>query len=70
MLKVILNRLKPQAKEIIGEEQAGFRAGSSTTEHISYVKFLCEKYHQHQQNLPHVFNDLKKAFDIVMHAAL
>ena len=26
MLKVILNRLKPQAEEIIAEEQAGFRA--------------------------------------------
>ena len=32
MLKVILNRLKPQAEEIIAEEQAGFRAGRSTTE--------------------------------------
>ena len=27
VLKVILNRLKPQAEEIIAEEQAGFRAG-------------------------------------------
>ena len=32
MLKIILNRLKPQAKKIIAEEQAGFRAGRSTTE--------------------------------------
>ena len=32
MLKVILNRLKPQAEEIIAEEQAGFRAGRSITE--------------------------------------
>ena len=32
MLKIILNRLQPQAKEIIAEEQAGFRAGRSTTE--------------------------------------
>ena len=34
MLKIILNRLKPQAKKIIAEEQAGFRAGRSTTEQI------------------------------------
>ena len=34
MLKVILNRLKPQAEEIIAEEQAGYRAGRSTTEQI------------------------------------
>ena len=31
MLKVLLNRLKPQAEKIIAEEQAGFRAGRSTT---------------------------------------
>ena len=31
---------------------------------------LCEKYHQHQQNLYHVFIDFKKAFDRVWHAAL
>ena len=34
MLKVILNRLKPQAEEIIAEEQAGLRAGRSTTGQI------------------------------------
>ena len=60
MLKVILNRLKPQAEEIIAEEQAGFRAGGSTTEQIFNLKILCEKYFQHQQNLYHVFIDSKK----------
>ena len=34
MLKIILNRLKPQAEKIITEERAGFRAGRSTTEQI------------------------------------
>ena len=34
MLKVILNSLKPQAEEIIAEEQTGDRAGGSTTEQI------------------------------------
>ena len=34
MLKIILNTLKPQAEKIIAEEQAGFRAGRSTTEQI------------------------------------
>ena len=60
MLKVILNRLKPQAEEIIAEEQAGFRAGRSTTEQIFDLRILCEKYLQHQQNLYHVFIDSKK----------
>ena len=69
MLKVILNRLKSQAEEII-EEQAGFRAGRSTTEQILNLRILCEKDLQYQQNLYHVFIDFKKAFDRVWHAAL
>ena len=31
MLKIILNRIQPQAEEIIAGDQAGFRAGRSTT---------------------------------------
>ena len=48
MLKIILNRLKPQAEKIIAEEQAGFRAERGTTEQIFNVRILCEKYLQHQ----------------------
>ena len=70
MLKVILNRLKPQAEEIIAEEQAWFKAARSTAEQIFNLRILCEKYLQHQQNLYHVFIDFKKAFDRVWHAAL
>ena len=70
MLKIILNRLKPQVEKIIAEEQAGFRAGRSTTEQIFSLRILCEKYLQHQQDLYHVFIDFKKAFDRVWHAAL
>ena len=70
MLKIILNRLKPQAEKIIAEEQAGFRAGRSTTEQIFNLRILCEKYLQHQQDLYHVFIDFKKAFDRVWHSAL
>ena len=70
MLKVIVNRLKPRAEEIIAEEQAGFRARRSTTEQVFNLRILCEKYLQHQQNLYHVFTDFKKAFTRVWHAAL
>ncbi len=42
MLKIILNRLKPQAEKIVAEEQAGFRAGRSTTEQIFNLRILCE----------------------------
>ena len=65
MLKIRLNRLKPQAGKIIAEEQAGFRAGRSTTEQIFNLHILYEKYLQHQQDLYRVFIDFKKAFDMV-----
>ena len=70
MLKIILNGLKPQAEKIIAGEEAGFRAGGSTTEQIFNLRIICEKYPQHQQDLYHVFIDFKKAFDRVWHAAL
>ena len=70
MLRILLNRLKPQAEEIIKEEQTGFRAGRSTTEQIFNLRILCEKYLQHQQNLYHVLVDFKKALNRVWHAAL
>ena len=70
MLKIILNRLKPQAEKIIAEEQADFKAGRSTTVQNFILRILCEKYLQHQQDLYHVFIDLKKAFDRVWHSAL
>ena len=70
MLKIILNRLKPQAEKIIAEEQTGIRAGSSTTEQIFNLRILCEKYPQHTQDLYHVFIDFKRTFDRVWHAAL
>ena len=70
MLKIIINRLHPQAEEIIAEKKAGFRAGRSTTEQIFNLRILCEKYLQHQQNLYHVFIDFQKAFVRVWHEAL
>ena len=70
MLKIILNRLRPLAENIIAEEQAGFRRGRSTIEHIFNLRILCEKHIQHQRNIYHVFIDFKKAFDRVWHEAL
>ena len=51
MLKVILNKLNPQAENIITEEQAGFRAGHGTIKYYnnlstleSHVKRTCKTY--------------------------
>ena len=70
MLKITLNKSKPQAKKIVAEEQTVLRAGKITTEQIFNLHILCEKYLQQQQDLYHVFIDYKKAFDRVWHAAL
>ena len=48
MLKITMNRFKPQAQKISAEEQAGFRAGKSTTEQMFNLRILCEKHLQHQ----------------------
>ena len=65
MLKIILNRLEPQAEKIIAKGQAGFRAGKSTTEQIFNLRILCEKDLQHKQDLYHIFINFKKASDRV-----
>ena len=70
MLKIILNRLKPQTEKIIAEEQIGFGAGRNTTEQIFNLRILREKYLQHQQDFYHVFIDFNKVFDRVWHAVL
>ena len=63
MVKIMLNRLKPQAEKIIAEEQAGFRAEKSTTEQIFNLRILCEKYLQYQQGHYHVFIDINIDID-------
>ena len=70
MLKVLLNRLKPEAEEIIAEEQAGFRAGRSTIDQIFNLRLVCEKYRQQQQDLYNIIIDSKKASYRVWHDAL
>ena len=40
VLKIIQNKLKPQAEKVIAEEQAGFRASRSTTEQIFNLQIL------------------------------
>ena len=70
MLKIILNRLKPQVEKTIAEGQADFRAGRSTTEETFNLQTLCEKYLQHLQDLYHVYLDFKKVFNRVWYAAL
>ena len=67
MLRIILNRLKGKAEELLPEEQAGFRPKRITTEQIFDTRLLIEKHVDHHQDLYHNFIDFKKAFRRVWH---
>ena len=62
-------KIKPQREKITAEKQASFIEGRCTTEQIFNLRIFCEEYHQHQEDLYHVFVDFKKAFERVWHAA-
>ena len=68
MLKVILNRLKPQADTIIAEDHAGFRAGRSTSEHIFNLRVLCQNYASPTIHIP-CLHRFQEDIDRLCHAA-
>lgn len=55
---------------MIGEEQAGFRAGRSTIDQLFTMRTLTEKYIDANRKLHINFIDYKQAFDAVWHESL
>ena len=70
MLRVILNRLKAKAEELLAEEQVGFKPGWSTVEHIFNCRVIIQKNLQNQRDLFHNLIDFKKACNRIFHAGL
>ena len=70
LLRIILNRLIPQAEQILAEEQAGFRKSRSTIEQILNSRIIMEKHIEIEKNVYHNYIDFKKAFDKVWHNGL
>ena len=62
---VINNRLIKYTENIIGEYQAGFRTGKSTTDQIFTVKNLLEKAWGHNVEIHKIFVDFQKAYDSI-----
>ena len=54
----------------IGDEQAGFRAGFSTVDHIFVLRNIIQLYTQQKKRLYCAFIDYKKAFDLVDRCSL
>ena len=55
---------------MIGQEQAGFRKGHSTTDHIFSLHCLIDLYLHKKKRLYCAFVDFRKAFDSVQHSLL
>ena len=64
-MRIILNRLIPQAEVILAEEQAGFRKNRSITEQLFSCILIMGKHIDQQRQVYHNFIDYKKAFDRV-----
>lgn len=68
--KMILNRITKIMDEQQPIEQAGFRAGFSTVDHMHVIKQLIEKCQEYGKALYIAFVDYRKAFDSINHDSL
>ena len=65
MGRVIITRLHDAVDGMLREEQAGFRSGRSTTEHIFVLRHVIEQSLEWNAILYTCFVDYEKAFDSV-----
>jgi len=67
---VLLNKLKPNGDEMVGEYQGGFRRGKSTVDQIHIIKQAMEKCYEYNQELFMLFVDYKQAYDSINRESL
>ncbi|XP_047998769.1 uncharacterized protein LOC125236115 [Leguminivora glycinivorella] len=65
--KVILNRISKELEANQPKEQAGFRSGFSTVDHIHTIKQIIEKHLEYNKIFYLAFIDYNKAFDSLKH---
>lgn len=63
--KIIKTRIEKEYQDMEAEEQAGFRVGRSTIDHLFTITQVIEKKTAYDQELHLLFVDLKKAYDSV-----
>jgi len=69
-IKIIQNRICQLLDESQSVDQAGFRKGFSTTDHLHTLNQIIEKYKEYNLVLYVAFVDYIKAFDSVKHNCL
>jgi len=70
LLKIIRDRIRDKMEFEVAEEQAGFRQGRGTQNHLCSLRILTERARAHKQPLFLCFIDFEKAFDTVSHKKL
>ena len=67
---ILLSRLIPYGKEIIGDHQHGFRHNRSTIDHIFCIRQILEKKWEYNEEIHQLFIDFKNAYDSVRREVL
>ena len=70
LLKIIQARLEVHLNSEIAQEQAGFRRGRGTRDHIANIRWILEKSREINAPVYLCFIDYSKAFDCVDHNKL
>ena len=67
---IIEKKIKETTEKFQPKEQAGFRRGFSTVDHIHSLEMIIEKFQEFNRPLYIVFIDYQKAFDTLLHSSI
>ena len=70
LANILCRRFQPHYLGIVGDYQAGFMPGRSTTDNIFIVRQVCEKYREYGRTAWHVFVDYRQVFDSIHRPSL
>ena len=63
LCRIILQRISTAVNKLLRQEQAGFRKGKSSIDHIFVLRQILEQSHEWSNSLYEVFVDFEKALD-------